>query len=164
MFSKLISKNGRYEEFDFFKASDKCIAVANFFIDDALEKALPITRKKVLKLTFMAQGFALATLEKSLFPDVIEAWPLGPVIPGLYFELKNTNPVIVKELLPTEYELEEEDQQLLEVVNMKFGHFSAEQLSMLTHKPGTPWALTKHQMGRIIDPNKIESYYKKLLA
>lgn len=164
MFSQRFTKNNQHEEFDFFNASDKCVAIANFFINNALENNSPITRKKVLKLTFMAQGFALATLEKSLYPDTIEAWPAGPVIPGLYFELKNTNPVFIEEPLSTNYDLKEDERQLLKAVNDKYGVYSGDQLSILTHKPNTPWSLTKRRMETVIDQKNIEAYYKKLLT
>ena len=164
MFSELISGDNKYEQYDFFQASEKCIAVANFFINDALTKALPITRKKVIKLTFLAQGFALATLDKSLYPDTIETWPQGPVIPGLYFNLKNSNPVLIENVLSTEYVLDKETRQLLHAVNNKYGQYNADQLSILTHKPNTPWSIAKNSMEKTINEKSIKTYYKNLLA
>ena len=164
MLSELLSKEKKYEEYSFFYASDKCAAVANYFINYAINKSANITRMKVLKLSFLALGFGMATLEKEIFTDVVEAWPKGPVIPGLFFELKNTNEVLVSQPLATDYELKNDELELIQIVNNKYGAFSSEQLSILSHKPNTPWSITTRSLKKEIERKVIKSYYRNLLA
>jgi uncharacterized phage-associated protein len=47
------------------------------------------TAKGSPKLVYYAQGFALALLDRPLFPQHIEAWIYGPVVPALYREYKS---------------------------------------------------------------------------
>jgi uncharacterized phage-associated protein len=43
---------------------------------------------KLQKLMYYAQGFSLVLFNKPLFPERIEAWIHGPVIPAVYHKYK----------------------------------------------------------------------------
>ena len=43
-----------------------------------------LTPLQVIKLAYIAHGFTLALLGRSLVPEPIEAWRYGPVIPSIY--------------------------------------------------------------------------------
>ncbi|WP_306204111.1 Panacea domain-containing protein [Actinoplanes sp. RD1] len=49
-----------------------------------LRKAGPTGGMELHKLLYYAQAWHLVNQEEPLFPDRIEAWPPGPVIPDLY--------------------------------------------------------------------------------
>jgi uncharacterized phage-associated protein len=59
--------------------------VAEFFLakTDEDEGDL-ISNLKLQKLCYYAQGLALAVRDQPLFPEPIEAWLHGPVVPTLY--------------------------------------------------------------------------------
>ena len=62
-----------------------CHDVANYFLALVDEDAGDtISNMKLQKLVYYAQGFYLALYGKPLFPERIEAWDQGPVIPELY--------------------------------------------------------------------------------
>ena len=59
-----------------------CYDVAQYFLAKADEDAGDLmSNLKLQKLVYYAQGFALVLLEKPLFPERIEAWIHGPVVP-----------------------------------------------------------------------------------
>lgn len=55
-----------------------------------LEKQGALTTIKLQKLVYYAQAWSLVWDEKALFPESIEAWKLGPVVPALYQKHKGT--------------------------------------------------------------------------
>ena len=44
----------------------------------------PLTNLRLQKLLYHAQGWHLAVFGRPLFPDQLEAWPQGPVVPDVY--------------------------------------------------------------------------------
>ncbi|MEM9215382.1 MAG: type II toxin-antitoxin system antitoxin SocA domain-containing protein [Cyanobacteria bacterium P01_F01_bin.150] len=62
-----------------------CHEVANYFLSLMDEDAGDlISNLKLQKLVHYAQGIHLALYDKALFPETIEAWTHGPVVPELY--------------------------------------------------------------------------------
>ncbi len=58
--------------------------IADYF----LSSKTPLTSMQVLKLVYIAHGYAMAYLDRPLIDGRIEAWRYGPVIPALYHALK----------------------------------------------------------------------------
>src|SRR4051812_45475224 len=60
-----------------------------------LEQKAPMSAMKLQKLVYYAQAWSLVWDDAPLFPEPIEAWAGGPVVPGLWqehrgrFELSN---------------------------------------------------------------------------
>lgn len=50
--------------------------------------ALPVNNLKLQKLLFYVQAVALHRSGKPAFPDRIEAWDYGPVVPAIYHQYK----------------------------------------------------------------------------
>ena len=118
--------------------------IAHWFIwrNKIAEKdgADPITLMKLLKLMYYAEAASLAISHASLFPDPIEAWTHGPVIPSVWKQY-HANPYKL-DLLPEEAEklsvIDHSDIQVLKDVFETFGQYSAWGLRNLTHNE-TPW-------------------------
>lgn len=157
------------------------IEVANWFIEKSLdENSSNLTHLKVQKLVFIAHGWYLAITGEPLIEEDIEAWPLGPVIPDLYHELKRYGQNIVKEpiikidaphyesieeyyfnewdfvsyipKLPKDYpELQNVLTKIWEIYKDKSGYY----LSYITHKPDTPWSKTIKNYKENTDSSKI---------
>jgi len=66
--------------------------IANYFLLKAQEAQEEdqelISNLKLQKLIYYAQGIHLASEGTPLFPDRIEAWTYGPVVPTLYHHYK----------------------------------------------------------------------------
>lgn len=62
--------------------------IAKYFLMRASLDGDLITPLKMQKLVYLAYAKTLAKNNKKLFEEKIEAWPMGPVVPSLYNELK----------------------------------------------------------------------------
>ncbi len=62
--------------------------VAKYYLYRASLDGDVITPLKMQKLVYFAYAETLGKKKKRLFTEEIEAWPLGPVVPELYEELK----------------------------------------------------------------------------
>lgn len=137
------------------------IAVANSFIEKANSLGKPFTLMKLLKLVYFAHGWHLAFAKLPLVNERVEAWKFGPVVPGVYHEFKHHGSDVIEHTgktlrFPIRYPVEFVEPQLpeseflnalLERIWDVYGRLSAYQLSELTHRPGTPWYITWHDMG-----------------
>ena len=70
-------------------ASDKAHATLNLFLHLAKDTIHnnSMTKMKVLRLVYAAQGYNLAMLKQPLFTDSIMAWPNGPMVTKLYKDI-----------------------------------------------------------------------------
>ena len=63
-------------------------AVANRLLELAARDGKSIDPLQMEKLVYLAEGFTLAVNDESLYSDDIEAWQYGPVVPDLYYALR----------------------------------------------------------------------------
>lgn len=122
---------------------------------------------KLMKLTYIAHGWALALLDRDLFQNRIEAWRYGPVIPDLYHATKRFGGnEISLDMIDDEQpsHLDDETRAFLEDVWNKYGHLDAIALSNLTHQPGTPWekVYNPRERNTEIPDSLIRTHYKAL--
>ncbi len=144
------------------------LTIADEILKIAKRKGMDLTPMQLVKLTYIAHGWALAILDRDLFADRIEAWKYGPVIPSVYHATKHWGRssiphVFIKENDPSP--LGEDVNIFLEDVVSKYGRLSGYALSNLTHREGTPWHQVYQDgvMNLHIDDARIGSHYKKLL-
>jgi uncharacterized phage-associated protein len=117
---------------------------------------------KLQKLMYYAQGFALALLGKPLFPERLEAWTHGPVVPALYHEYKRYG----AEAIPPPQTLDfarydQETRDLLDEVYAVYGQFAAWKLRNMTHRE-PPWRDTPE--GQEITHDALRAYFKRQVA
>ena len=97
----------------------------------------PMTAMKLQKLVYYSQAWSLVWDEKPLFPDRIEAWANGPVVPALYerhrgaFKVESWPPGDPRNLTKDELET-------IDAVCRAYGNKSSQWLSDLTHMEA-PW-------------------------
>ena len=146
-----------------------CFDIAKYFVELAQKENKGVDPMKLLKLTYIAQGYYLAFFNKSLFSNQIQAWKYGPVIPELYYVIKpfgyrNVNPVVLD--LHAKNKLSEEDKKFLQALWNKYKNVSGISLSELTHEKNTPWdKVFKPNFNNInIDESIIKEYYKNKIA
>ncbi len=96
----------------------------------------PMTPMRLQKLLYYCQGWFLAWYGKPLFPDRIEAWEHGPVVPSVRSnEWARGNGPIPDQGEP---EVPEAIREAVEQVWREFGEFSAAGLRHRTHQE-PPW-------------------------
>ncbi len=146
-------------------------AIANYFLTKGKDDNKPLSPMKIQKLIYFAYGWYLATTDKRLFNEMIEAWRYGPVIPSVYEAFRHYGNNPIREFMldfDTQEETHVEDEitrKILDVVWYVYSDLSATSLSNLTHEKGTPWYRIFEQYGSIanIPSNKDinEEYIKE---
>lgn len=123
----------------------------------------PMTAMKLQKLAYYAQAWSLVWDEKALFPERIEAWAAGPVVPDLYACHRG-------EYMLTEWpkglpgSLTSAEKATVEAVLGFYGDKTSQWLSDLTHME-SPWkdaraGLASGERGnREITPAAMSEYY-----
>lgn len=118
-----------------------------------------ISNMKLQKLAYYAQGFHAAIFGEALFPERIEAWVHGPVVPDLYhrYKVNGRNPIPAPPGAP-DGAFTQEQTDLLEEVYEVFGQFSAFRLRNMTHAE-PPWK--NHEADASVIPvDEMREYFK----
>ena len=128
---------------------------ASFFISEASElKENDLTNLKLQKILYFAQAEVLKKSKGKalLFPDDIEAWKYGPVVPTVYDWLKTCGSFTISSF---DIELEdastigESNRTILKAIWDNYNKYSASYLVRLTHRPGSPWSLVFNKNEKI---------------
>ncbi|MBI5597639.1 MAG: DUF4065 domain-containing protein [Elusimicrobia bacterium] len=106
-----------------------------------------ITNLKMQKLLYYAQAWHLVNYNKPLFPDPIQAWDLGPVIPSVYRDLREfrAGAIAYKSKGDEEKHFTREQLSYLKEFYAMFIKFSAHELVNMSHSE-TPW-MKAHTQG-----------------
>lgn len=150
-------------------------SVANNFLQwDFTNGVASTTPMKMQKLVYLAHGWNLAINDCPLVDENFEAWPYGPVEEDLYhmFKQYRNNPItdyakswvgdvekafVVPASATYFYEI-------FDRVISKYAHFTALQLSALTHQDGTPWSITRANGWSEIPNDLIRDHFRGLAA
>jgi uncharacterized phage-associated protein len=140
-----------------------CYDVANYFLTLIDEEAGDlISNLKLQKLVYYAQGFYIALYGRQLFPEPLEAWTHGPVVPALFHFYKRYGAGAIPP--PGEVDFLVYDQptrELLDEVYSAFGQFSAWKLRNMTHEE-PPWRNTP--IGEEIAYEALRDYFNTQLV
>jgi uncharacterized phage-associated protein len=133
--------------------------IAKYFLAQTNEDAGDlISNLKLQKLLYYAQGFNLALYDEPLFPESIEAWTHGPVVPEVYHEYKDFGSSAIP--MPSDVDFSKYDEQTIDLLNevySVYGQFSAWKLRSMTHDE-EPWK--NANVGDIITLKSMEKYFK----
>ncbi|WP_370278590.1 Panacea domain-containing protein [Pontibacterium sp.] len=162
----------------------KASHIANYFLERGSEEQIEITPMKLIKLVYMAEGWALSLLDTDILEsEQVQAWQHGPVIPSLYHEFKRFGSGAITEYAH-EFEIDgtsgplglsmytprvkETDENLLKVLGLvwdSYKHRTGTALRNLTHLPGTPWEQVYDPQIRdqVIPKELIGSYYQEFI-
>jgi len=140
--------------------------VANNLLCLAREENRDLTPLKLVKLTYLCEGWSLALRDQSIFCEDVEAWQYGPVVALLYAKIRRFKAAPVPPIDCDETPLSEDQKVLIKSVYHAYKHLSGPQLSDLTHQPGTPWSQTWDRKNRkqIIPTSLIKDHFKELTA
>ncbi len=136
-----------------------CHDVAKYFLAQANEELGDlISNLKLQKLVYYAQGFYLALNDEVLFPEDIEAWTHGPVVPVLYHIYKEYNSGAIPSPTDVDFSVYSQDtKDFLDEIYSVFGQFSAWKLRNMTHEE-PPWRDVAENAG-IISHFSMKEYF-----
>lgn len=160
--------------------SDSALSVANYFVQKSLDGDKDLKPLKLMKLVYIAHGFMLALLDRSVFNrkyDKVEAWKYGPVVPSVYHSFKNfrNQPIDKKTVIArsddnVNFTFEEpmlSDQEATIVCNLVWNRYSKYddgKLVDILHAKGTPWGRCYvPDMNMPIPDGVTKAYYKGLV-
>lgn len=159
---------------------DSALSIANYFIEIAEDNHTPIKPLRLMKLVYIAHGFMLAILDRSVLNprfDQIEAWKYGPVIPSVYhsFKIYGDKPITKKttifvakgkddvEIITPELQ-DTDAKRICELVFRRYKNYSDWQLVEFLHKHQSPWGLVyKEGENNVIPDLYTKIYFKKLV-
>jgi uncharacterized phage-associated protein len=110
-------------------------------VDDVADAVIaelgPMTPMKLEKLVYYSQAWHLARHRRPLFPEVMEAWRQGPVVPHLYEQHQHRRQL---RSWPSgdAARLAADERDTVRWVTEAYGGFPAETLSEMTHAE-VPW-------------------------
>lgn len=140
-------------------------AIANEFIK--LSGNRPFNQMWLQKLVYIANGWNLAINREPLTDARIEAWDGGPVYRTIWNHLRDFGSDRDSKLLcnpgngPYEARLSPEERGVIEHVWKRYGEYSGNELSQMTHQSGTPWSNAYFGRGRnaALDEAEIQQHF-----
>ncbi len=136
-------------------------------VDDVVAAILEITGRvdtfKLQKLVYYCQAWHLVWVGEPLFPEPIQAWAGGPVVPALY-ERHRGRYSISEWPEGNASELVESERGTVSSVVNAYQKLSGRQLSQLTHSE-EPWLVARGTLGpgargsSVIEPGSMQEYY-----
>lgn len=164
---------------------ESALSVANYFVQKSLDDNKDLKPLKLMKLVYIAHGYMLALLDRSVFNprfDKVEAWKLGPVVPSVYhsFKMYGNSPIlkltgalqgarIVDGNMVADYiEPILKDKEAIRVCDYvwyRYGtQYNDSTLVSLLHRQGSPWATVYEEGKNNIIPDEFTKAYYKLLV
>lgn len=117
------------------------MTIARWFIAWAEAEDADLSNLKLQKLLYYAQGHHLARTGEPLFPEAIEAWSHGPVVPSVYRKFREFGSADIRLLDSDVFQWDQIDQDttdFLILVWNTYGEFGAWRLRNMTHDEA-PW-------------------------
>jgi uncharacterized phage-associated protein len=122
-------------------SSYPALTIAKWFIAWAEAEEEELSNLKLQKLLYYAQGHHLARYGKPLFPDQMQAWSHGPVVPAVYRAYKSfcASPIELEDDDDFTWDdVDPETARFLGEVWNTYGGYSAGRLRNMTHDE-PPW-------------------------
>ena len=118
----------------------------------------PITHLKLQKLLYLAQGWSYYWDDKPLFEDEFEAWTYGPVNIEVYQQFKEFGRSPIPFNGVKRWNMDAEEQDILEAVWAKYRSYSPSRLVEITHRHA-PWR-EAFESDRIISNKAIKEFFQ----
>ncbi|QWE94352.1 SocA family protein [Cupriavidus sp. EM10] len=120
----------------------KALAVAQYMLRRRQEAGAGLTLLQLTKLTYVAHGHMLARYMRPLYDEEIQAWPLGPMVPSVYYAVRHFRGRFIDAVpgAPT-VAFDAQEREIMDMVADLYGCVDGLSLSSAMHHPGTPGAL-----------------------
>ena len=132
-------------------------AIANYVLEYAARHEMKLTLMQLLKLLYIAHGWSTVLTDSVLISNQPQAWQYGPVYPHVYKSfsqcgsgaipdnVRATDKITGGIFWPSNLSMQH--RALIEDVVDWYGKKHAFDLSNMTYKPNTPWAITYEKSG-----------------
>lgn len=147
-----------------FGQRSRAVAVAKQILANATQLGMTLTPMQLLKLVYVAQGWMLGKHGRALFPESVEAWQYGPVVPSVYQATKRYGSGSVVQIDAPYEQFTSDEMAIMDFVTKNYGRASGVTLSAATHQPGTPWYETWASAPRSspISNDLIQKFYESI--
>jgi uncharacterized phage-associated protein len=148
------------------------ISVVNSLLRRAFrERRTDMTRVKMQKMLFFLNGWHLAITGSPCIDRAFDVWKYGPVVPSVYYGLKQFRGGPITGYLMDydplsesfkSYVVPESQHQFYEILDLtweKYIGIDAARLSTMSHAPDSPWATAVKNGSRIIRNDIIRAYF-----
>lgn len=148
-----------------FAQRSRAVAVAKQILANATHLGITLTPMQLLKLVYVAQGWMLGKHGRVLFPESVEAWQYGPVVPSVYQAIKRYGSGPVVQIDAPDEQFTPDEIATMDFVTKNYGRASGVTLSAATHQPGSPWYQTWASAPRSspISNDLIQNFYESIM-
>lgn len=145
------------------------VDLAYYIVALANKCKIVVNVTKVQKLLYLVYGAFLAIYGERVCNERPQAWPYGPVFPKTRIALINMGDLYKISLseVSSPVENDTELKKVIDFVFAGFGKKTAGQLTVWSHRIGSPWERTTHtpgfQWGMDIPDQYIRSYFATII-
>jgi len=129
--------------------------VANKILHIANASDINLTSMQLIKLVYLAHGWSLVLFDRPIVKGNPEAWQYGPVYPSIYEHVKRNGSKPIRNMIKNDIgeaffpnDISGMQFNFLQSILNSYGKWKAFTLSEITHREGTPWYRTFHEIGR----------------
>lgn len=136
--------------------------VSKYIIKRCNENGSTVSNLKLQKILYFIQAEFLVSTGKACFPEDIEAWDFGPVVPEVYHRYKVYGSANIP-YMRGEYgkRIASKDRDLMDGIIDQCSKYSASVLVEITHKQD-PWKNAyRPYKGNIISKQSIKRYFEE---
>lgn len=115
----------------------RAIDIARYAVNRRYVENKPISNLQLQKILYFLQVIHASQNNELLFPDEFEAWPYGPVVPGVYSEFADCGGYPIKRGF--DIEIDEPVRSFLDAGVDTLAEKSPWDLVRISHAKGSPW-------------------------
>lgn len=133
--------------------------IARYVIHRCTQNERPISNLKLQKILYFVQANFLVGMDKACFPDDIEAWNHGPVVPAVYFKYMIFGSTNMPDQGDDGFELiTKQDKDHLDAIIDAAAKYSASWLEKITLRQ-KPWINAYKRNNKVIKRSEIKEYF-----
>lgn len=141
------------------------IEICNYIISYCNRKDYPISNLKLQKILYFLQAYFLVVTGRSCFPEPIEAWEFGPVVPVAYkcwSAYPFSIPYVFYDPFDDKGQIVMEDRIMIERLVYHLKSFTAYDLTKASMKQ-SPWRETfkENEEYKVIPNELIKDYFER---
>ncbi|KAI3594179.1 hypothetical protein D9X30_0411 [Cupriavidus sp. U2] len=159
-------KRENWTKYDARAHDGKALAVAQYMLKRRQDAGAGLTPLQLTKLTYIAHGHMLARHMRPLFDEEVQAWPLGPMVPSVYYAVRHYCSRFIDAVPGAPVvDFDPHEIALMDWVADMYGRLDGIALAGAMHHPGTPWRITREEIGKNgpISNNLLAHFYRQIL-
>lgn len=136
--------------------------IARYVVNRCAQKQRPINNLKLQKILYFIQAEFLVGTGRACFPDEIEAWTYGPVVPAVYFHYMIFGSTNIPDQGDNDFEsISEKEKEHLDAIIDEAAKYSALNLTEITHRQ-SPWKNAYKRKDKVIKQAEIKEYFASI--